>query len=61
MSVKNISIGIGEKMFEKLCYIANHENFSVNGQIVLFIQKCIDEFEEEHGEITFDKLESENK
>lgn len=51
---------MGEEMFEKLCYIANYENFSVNGQIILFIKKCIDEFEEEHGEITFDKPVNEN-
>ncbi len=60
MSVINLKFRIGEEMLKKLCYITCYENFSVNGQIILFLQKCINEFEEEHGEINFDKPENEN-
>ena len=55
MSARSISIRIDEKMLDKLHYVADYEARSANGQIIILIKKCIDEFEKEHGEITFDK------
>ena len=40
----------------KLVYIAEYEGRSMSGQILYLIQKCIREFEKEHGPIPEDEL-----
>ncbi|MDE7294963.1 MAG: hypothetical protein K2N72_11115 [Oscillospiraceae bacterium] len=57
MSVKSLSIRIGEEMLAKLHYIADYEERSANGQVIILIRKCIDEFEKEHGEITYGNVQ----
>ncbi len=53
MAVKSISVRIDSEMLDKLHYIADYEGRSANGQIVVLIRKLIEEYESEHGEITF--------
>lgn len=47
---------VSPKVHRKLKYIAQYEGRTVNGQTLYLIQKCIREFEKEHGPITEDDL-----
>jgi len=53
MAIKSISVRIDSEMLDKLHFIADYEGRSANGQIVVLIRKLIEEYEAEHGEITF--------
>lgn len=39
-------------MLDKLHYVADYEARSANGQILVLIRECIEQFEEKHGKIT---------
>ena len=53
---KHLSIRMDEEMHDKFQYIAAYEGRSVSGQILYLIQRCVREFEKEHGPITEDDL-----
>lgn len=53
---KHLGITINSKHHGKLVYIAEYEGRSLSGQILYLIQKCIREFENEHGPIPEDEL-----
>ena len=48
---KHLSIRMEEEAHDKFQYIAAYEGRSMSGQILYLIQKCIREFEKEHGPI----------
>ena len=48
---KHLSIRMDEEMHDKFQYIAAYEGRSMSGQILYLIQKCVREFEREHGPI----------
>ena len=48
---KHLGITISGEHHGKLVYIAEYEGRSMSGQILYLIQKCIREFEKEHGPI----------
>ena len=52
---KHIGITINSENHRKLVYIAGYEGRSMSGQILYLIQKCIREFEKEHGPISSDE------
>lgn len=51
MAIKSFSIRIDDKMLDKLHVIADYEARSANGQIIVLIRDCIEEFEKKNGEI----------
>lgn len=51
MAIKSFSIRIDEEMLDKLHFIAGYEARSANGQIIVLIRDCIEEFEKKNGEI----------
>jgi hypothetical protein len=51
MSVKSLSIRIDEAVLHKLHVVADYEGRSANSQILVLIRKCIETYEEKHGEI----------
>ena len=53
---KHLSIRMDEGMHDKFQYIASYEGRSMSGQILYLIQRCVREFEKEHGPITEDDL-----
>lgn len=53
--MKSLSIRIDSDMLDKLHYVADYEARSANGQILVLIRQCIEDFEKEHGEIEFGK------
>lgn len=53
MAIRNLSVRMDEKMLDKLHYIADYEGRSANGQVVVLIRKCIEQYESKHGEIKF--------
>lgn len=53
MAIKNLTIRINEEMLNKLHVIADYEGRSANGQILVLIRDCIEEYEDKHGEIDF--------
>lgn len=53
MAIKNLTIRINEEMLNKLHVIADYEGRSANGQILILIRDCIEEYEDKHGEIDF--------
>lgn len=53
---KHLSIRMDEEMHDKFQYIAAYEGRSMSGQILYLIQRCVREFEKEHGSITEDDL-----
>ena len=54
--VKNIGLRVSPEIHRKLQYIAIYEGGTINGQAYYLIQKCIRDFEKEHGPITEDDL-----
>lgn len=51
MAMKSFSIRIDGEMLDKLHFIASYEARSANGQIIILIRNCIEEFEKKNGEI----------
>lgn len=51
MAIKSLSIRIDDEMLDKLHVIADYEARSANGQIIVLIRNCIEEFEKKNGEI----------
>ncbi|MDE6728869.1 MAG: hypothetical protein K2J80_13185 [Oscillospiraceae bacterium] len=49
--MKSYSIRIDDEMLDKLHFIADYEARSANGQIIILIRNCIEEFEKKNGEI----------
>lgn len=52
---KHLGIEVDPKLHYKLHYIAKYEDRSANGQILYLIRKCIQEYEQTHGEIALPK------
>ena len=48
---KHLGITINSEQHNKLVYISGYEGRSMSGQILYLIQKCIRDFEKEHGVI----------
>lgn len=51
MAIKSFSIRINDEMLDKLHVIADYEARSANGQIIVLIRNCIEEYEKKNGEI----------
>ena len=51
MATKNVSIQIEEEMLEKLRFISDYDGHSINGHVLMLIQKHLKQFEEQNGEI----------
>ena len=49
--MKSYSIRIDDEMLDNLHVIADYEARSANGQIIVLIRDCIEEFEKKNGEI----------
>lgn len=56
--IKNVGFRVALDVHDKLRYIAKYEGRSLNGQIYYLMQKCIREFEKEHGPITAKDIEN---
>lgn len=52
----HLSIRMDETIHDKFKYVATYEGRSMSGQILHLIQKCIREYEKEHGPIQEDDL-----
>ena len=50
---KHLGIEIDPELHYKLKYIAKYEGRSGNGQILYLIRKCVKEFEDANGIITY--------
>lgn len=48
---KHLGITIASDLHQKLTYVSKYEGRSMSGQILYLIQKCVREFEKEHGPI----------
>ncbi len=55
MAIKCLSIRIDEEMLDKLHVVSDYESRSANGQIIVLIRECIEQYEEKHGKINFNK------
>jgi hypothetical protein len=53
---KHLSIRMDSETHDKLQFVAAYEGRSMSGQIIHLIQKCIREYEKEHGPITEEEL-----
>ena len=52
MSVqKHISIRIDADVLQKFHYVSKYEDRSASGQIMFLINRCIRDFEDQHGKI----------
>ena len=48
----HLSVRMDKETHDKLRYVAGYEGRSMSGQIICQLQRCIREFEKEHGPIT---------
>lgn len=53
-----LSVRMDRAAHDKIRYVAAYEGRSMSAQIVGLIQKCILEFEKEHGSISEEELKS---
>lgn len=49
--IKSVSIRIPLELLQKLRYIADYEERSVNNQVIYWIREYMRDFEEKHGVI----------
>lgn len=54
--IKNVGLRVSPEVHQKLHYIAEYEGRTLNGQVYYLIQRCIREFEKEHGPIREEDL-----
>ena len=54
---KHLGLTIGSDLHRKLVYVAAYEGRSMTGQILFLIQKCVRDYEKEHGPIPEEPLE----
>lgn len=52
----HLSIRMDSELHDKFQHVAAYEGRSMSGQILWLIQRCVREFEKEHGPITEDDL-----
>lgn len=57
----HLSIRMDRELHDKFQYVAAYEGRSMSGQIMYLMQKCIREFEKEHGIITPEDIEDNKK
>ena len=55
MKEKHLGLRIDENTHYKLHFISKYEGRSANGQILYLLRKCIEEFEDKHGDIEIKK------
>ena len=48
---KSLSIRIDDDLLDKLHIVADYEGRSANGQIIVLIRRCVEQYEKEHGVI----------
>lgn len=53
--MRHISVNIEEDALAKFHYVSKYELRSASAQIIFLINKCIREFEDEHGKIELDE------
>lgn len=51
MAKKSMSIRIDDDLLDKLHIVADYEGRSANGQVLVLIRKCVEQYEKEHGTI----------
>jgi len=51
MEIKHWGIRVDADTLKKFSYVAKYEGRSGNGQVLYLIRKCIEAFEDKHGEI----------
>lgn len=51
-TTNHLSIRTDKELHDKFKYVAAYEGRSMSGQVLYLIQKCIRDFEKEHGPIT---------
>ena len=54
---KHLGLTIGGDLHRKLVYVAAYAGRSMTGQILFLIQKCVRDYEKEHGPIPEEPLE----
>ena len=59
--MKSLSIRIEQELLDKLHVVADYEGRSANGQILILIRRCVEQYETEHGAIVFGKRPGQNK
>lgn len=55
MAIKQLTIRIDDQLLDKLHVVADYEARSANGQLLILIRDCVEQFEEKHGEIELGK------
>lgn len=53
---KHLSIRMDSGLHDKFQYVALYEGRSMSGQILYLLQKCVRDFEKEHGPIKEEDL-----
>lgn len=51
--IRHLSLRIEDMQLRKFRYVSEYEGRSANSQLLVMIRNAIQEFEKEHGEITF--------
>jgi len=54
----HLSIRMDRETHDKIQYVAAYEGRSMSGQIVHLMQRCIRDFEKEHGPITDEDMKN---
>lgn len=56
----HIGFRISRELHDKLVYVAEYDGRTMNGQLRFLMERCVREFEKEHGVITQELLEEVN-
>lgn len=51
MSIKNLSIRIDKELLHKLHIVSNYEGRSANGQVLILVRNCVEDYEVKNGKI----------
>ena len=50
--MKGLTIRIDEELLDKLHVVADYEGRSANGQVIIFIRRCVEAYERKNGPIS---------
>ncbi len=52
---KALSLRIDADLLKRFEYVAKYNDRSINGMLLHLVRKCIEKFEDKHGEINIDE------
>ena len=61
MTQKTFLLRVDAELMNKLFYVADYEGRSANGQLVVLIRRCVEQYEKKYGPIVLGEAPADGK